>query len=95
MEKMDSFEQLRQAIENSDAYQKRLQAMKNEDEAVSALFDIADAEGIALARTDLEQKIAAAKQQGVELSDTELDSVNGGFTLIELVNWKPGTTSGF
>lgn len=75
---MSTIEKLQKVIAASTTHQKRLQATKNEEEAISALLEVAGAEGISLTRADLEQKIAAEQQQVSEISDEELASVSGG-----------------
>jgi bacteriocin-like protein len=87
MEETGSFEKLRQAIENSTAYQERLQAMKTEEEAVSALLEIAGAEGIALQRAEIERQIQATRSRMAELSEDELASVSGGYNYNGLNSW--------
>ena len=75
---MSAIEELQKVIAASDIYQARLQAVKSEEEAVSALLEIAGAEGIAVERADLEREIEAAKEKASELSDGELEAVSGG-----------------
>jgi hypothetical protein len=76
---MDSFQQLQRAVAGSSEYQNRLAVVRTEEEAVSALLEIAGAEGISLTRADLERQIEAASQQtAAELTDVELESVSGG-----------------
>lgn len=75
---MSAIEELQKVIAASDMYQARLQAVKSEEEAVSALLEIAGAEGIAIERADIERQIEAAKEKAGELSDGELEAVSGG-----------------
>ena len=76
---MNNIEQLQKAISASSAHQERLQAVKSEEEAVSTLLNIANAENIALERADLERQIATRREKSGELSDDELAAVSGGF----------------
>jgi bacteriocin-like protein len=87
MEKTDPFEKLRQAIGNSAAYQDRLKTTESQEEAVSALLDIADAEGIALQRAELERQIEEARSNMGELSENELESVSGGYNFNGPNSW--------
>jgi bacteriocin-like protein len=76
---MGAIEQLQKAIAASSAHQERLQAIKNEDDAISVLLDIANAESIALERADLERLISSVREKASELSDDELAVVSGGW----------------
>ena len=85
--KTGPFEKLRQAIENSDAYQDRLKDVRTESDFLSALEDIATAEGIALQRAEIERQIQATRSRMAELSEDELASVSGGYNYTGLDAW--------
>lgn len=75
---MKNIESLQKAIRSSSAHQERLRAVKSEEEAVSALLEIAGAEGVTLSRADLQQQISVAGKQDGCLKEDDLAKISGG-----------------
>lgn len=76
---MDIFQQLQRAIAGSPDHKSRLEGLENEEDAISAIVEIASIEGIPLDRADVEGRLEAARHHSAELSEEELASVSGGF----------------